>query len=182
MSTVTPSGLRVVVGDQMPSIGLRASDGFLLNLRSFVTKRPVIFAFFGAPSLSGPQREAGDALAQALKAGYERITAAGVAVIGITCDNKEQQAEYIKEHELPYLLFCDERRSAVELLGVSVTADGENYNAAPTVFAVASDGTIVDIVENVHPRGLLARLLEAIAEHDAPAATAAPDPTPPAPS
>ena len=74
MSTVTPSGLRVAVGDQMPSIGLRASDGFLLNLRSFVTKRPVIFTFFGAPTLSGPQREAGDALAQALKAGYERAT------------------------------------------------------------------------------------------------------------
>jgi peroxiredoxin len=178
MSTITPSGLHVAVGDQMPSIGLRASDGFLLNMRSFVTKRPVIFAFFAAPSLSGPQREAGDALAQALKAGYERITAAGVAVIGITCDNEEQQAEYIKEQELPFLLFCDERRSAVELLGVPVTADGENYNAAPTVFAVARDGTIVDIVENAHPRGLLARLLEAIAEHDAPGATAVPVPTP----
>lgn len=168
MSTVTPSGLRVAVGDQMPSIGLRASDGFLLNLRSFVTKQPVIFAFFGAPSLSGQQREAGDALAQALKAGHERISAAGVAVVGITCDNEEQQAEYIKEQELPFLLFCDERRSAVELLGVPTTAKGENHNAAPTAFAVATDGTIVDIVENAQPRGLLARLLEAIAEHDRP--------------
>jgi peroxiredoxin len=121
-------------------------------MRSFVTKRPVIFAFFAAPSLSGPQREAGDALAQALKAGHERISAAGVAVVGITCDNEEQQAEYIKEHELPFLLFCDERRSAVELLGVPTTAKGENHNAAPTAFAVATDGTIVDIVENAQPR------------------------------
>ncbi len=169
MSTVTPSGLRVAVGDPMPSIGLRASDGFLLNLRTFVTKRPAIFAFFGAPSLSGAEGEAGEALAQALKAGYERATAAGVAVVGITCDNEEEQAEFIKAQELPYLLFSDERRSAVELLGVPTSAEGENHNAQPTVFAVARDGTIVDIVENAQPRGLLARLLEAVSDHSAPA-------------
>jgi peroxiredoxin len=165
MSTATPPGLHVAAGDQMPSIGLRACDGFLLNLRSFVGKQPVIFVFFGAPSLSGSAREQGDALAEALKAGAERATAAGVALVGITCDNEQLQAEYISAHELPYLLFSDERRSAVELLGVSLTRDGENYDAQPTAFAVATDGTIVDIVENVQPKGLLARLLEAIAEH-----------------
>lgn len=167
MSTATPPGLRVSAGDPMPSIGLRASDGFLLNLRSFVNKQPVIFVFFGAPTLSGEARERGDALAAALKAGYERAATSGVAIVGITCDNEEQQAQYIAEHELPYLLFSDERRSAVELLGVPVKAKGENYNALPTAFAVATDGTIVDIVENAQPKGLLARLLEAIAEHPA---------------
>ena len=165
MSTVTPPGLRVAIGDQMPSIGLRASDGFLLNLRSFVSKQPAIFVFFGAPSLSGAAREQGDALATTLRDGFERAKTAGVALVGITCDNEEQQAAYIAEHELPYLLFSDERRSGVELLGVPLTVDGENYNALPTAFAVGNDGTILDIVENAQPRGLLARLLEAISEH-----------------
>jgi hypothetical protein len=48
---------------------------------------------------------------------------------------------------------------------VPLTVDGENYNALPTAFAVAADGTIVDVIENAQPRGLLARLLEAISEH-----------------
>jgi peroxiredoxin len=167
MSTATPPGMRVAVGDQMPSIGLRASDGFLLNLRSFVNKQPAIFVFFGAPTLSGAAREQGDALASALRDGYDRASAAGATLVGITCDTAELQAAYIAELQLPYLLFSDERRSGVELLGVPLTVQGENYNAVPTAFAVGKDGTILDIVENAQPRGLLARLLEAISEHTA---------------
>ncbi len=164
MSSVTPSGLRVAVGDQMPSVGLRASDGYLLNLRSFVTRQPAIFVFFGGPTLSGSARERGDALAIGLKERYPRVTDAGVALVGVTCDNEQQQAEYIGYHNLPYLLFSDERRSAVELLGVPVSAEGENYNAEPTAFAVGVDGTILDIVTNAEPKGLIGRLLEALSE------------------
>jgi hypothetical protein len=35
-------------------------------------------------------------------------------------------------------------------------------NAEPTAFAVAADGTILDVVPRAEPRGLVARLLEAI--------------------
>lgn len=162
--TIKTTGLHVAAGDQLPSIGLRASDGYLLNLRSFVGKQPVVLLFFGAPTLQGAAREAGDALVEAMKRAHQRLAQAGVALIGITCDNEEQQKHYIEQHELPFLLFSDERRSAVELLGVPTTVEGENYNARPTAFAVARDGTIVDIVENAAPKGLVARLLESIEE------------------
>ncbi len=168
MSTSTAPGTRVKVGDQVPSVGLRATDGYLLNLRSSVTRRPALLIFFGAPTLEGAAREAGDALAVALRAAYKRIDAAGMALIGITCDNAEQQIEYVKDKDLPFLLFSDERRSAVELLGVPTTVEGENYNAVPTAFAVGIDGTIIDIVENVQPKGLIARLLESVEEAKTP--------------
>ena len=42
--------LKVKIGDQVPSVGLRASDGYLLNLRSLVGKQPAIVLFFGAPT------------------------------------------------------------------------------------------------------------------------------------
>jgi hypothetical protein len=35
-------------------------------------------------------------------------------------------------------------------------------NAEPTAFAVSIDGTILDVVEQATPKGLVARLLEAI--------------------
>jgi Peroxiredoxin len=168
MSTSTAPGMRVKVGDPVPSVGLRATDGYLLNLRSSVTRRPSLLIFFGAPTLEGAAREAGDALAAGLKSAHKRIEAAGLTLMGITCDNTEQQIAYVKEQSLPFLLYSDERRSAVELLGVPTTVDGENYNAVPTAFAVGIDGTIVDIVENVQPKGLIARLLESVEEAKTP--------------
>jgi len=161
MSTAT-AGLKVGIGDQMPSVGLRATDGYLLNLRSLVGKQPAIVLFFGAPTLKGVARERGNALAEALKEAHARLTKQGVAVIGVTTDNEQQQAAYVEEMGLPYLLFSDERRIAVSQLGIPTTEVRGNVNAEPTAFAVGADGTILDIVEQAAPKGLVARLLEAI--------------------
>jgi peroxiredoxin len=161
MSTAT-AGLKVKIGDQMPSVGLRATDGYLLNLRSLVGKQPAIIVFFGAPTLKGAARERGDALALALSEAYPRLAKQGVAVIGVTTDNELQQKAYADEMELPYLLFSDERRIAVSQLGIPTAEVRGNVNAEPTAFAVGADGTILDIVEQAAPKGLVARLLEAI--------------------
>ena len=159
--------LKVNLGDPMPSVGLRATDGYLLNLRSFVGKQPSILLFFGAPSLKGVARERGDELVGALIEGGKRLAAAGVGTFGITTDSEEQQTSYVEERSLPFLLLSDERRSAVEALGVGTSRDGANVNALPTAFAVGVDGTILDIVEDASPRGLIARLLDAFREPDA---------------
>jgi peroxiredoxin len=68
----------------------------------------------------------------------------------------------VAELELPYLLFSDERRTAVAMLGIPTRRERGNVNAEPTAFAVAQDGTILDVVERAEPTGLVARLLEAI--------------------
>ena len=161
MSTAT-AGLKVKIGDQIPSVGLRATDGYLLNLRSLVGKQPVILLFFGGPTLKGAARERGDALAEALAEAHPRLTRQGVTIMGVTTDNEEQQAAYVKELQLPYLLFSDERRIAVSQLGIPTTEVRGNVNAEPTAFAIGVDGTILDIVEQATPKGLVARLLEAI--------------------
>jgi peroxiredoxin len=161
MTTAT-SGLRVQIGDPIPSVGLRATDGYLLNLRSFVGKRPALVLFFGGPSLRGAALQRGDALALALKDAFARLDRHGVGLIAVTTDSERQQADYVAELQLPYLLFCDERRIAVELLGIPTTSARGNVNAEPTAFAVSIDGIILDIVEQAAPKGLVARLLEAI--------------------
>ncbi len=159
--------LKVTIGDQLPSIGLRATDGYLLNLRSHVTRQPSILLFFGAPTLTGAARERGEAVARAIADGQARLAGAGVGAFGITCDSETQQTEYVAEAKLPLLLLSDERRSAVEALGVPTTRDGTNVNAEPTAIAVGVDGTILDIVERAEPRGLVARLLDAFRAPDA---------------
>jgi len=161
VSTAT-AGLKVTIGDQIPSVGLRATDGYLLNLRSLVGKQPVILLFFGGPTLKGAARERGDALAEALAEAHPRLTRQGVTIMGVTTDNEEQQAAYLNELQLPYLLFSDERRIAVSQLGIPTNEVRGNVNAEPTAFAIGVDGTILDIVEQAAPKGLVARLLEAI--------------------
>ena len=161
MSTAT-AGLKVKIGDQIPSVGLRATDGYLLNLRSLVGKQPVVLLFFGGPSLKAGARDRGELLALALKEAHQRLANQGVTIMGVTTDNELQQKAYVEEHGLPYLLYSDERRIAVSQLGIPTTDVRGNINAEPTAFAIGVDGTILDIVEQAAPKGLVARLLEAI--------------------
>jgi peroxiredoxin len=152
--------LAIAVGDPMPSIGLRATDGYLLNLRSFVTKQPAAFLFFGAPTLEGAARRKGIKAAEALKAGHRRLTAAGIAVVGVSCDNEEQQIQFAAEAKLPYLLFSDERRIAVELLGIPTVAKGANVNVAqPMVIGVDRDGFVRAVIERVDPDWVVEHIL-----------------------
>ena len=162
MTIARAGGLTVAIGDQMPSVGLRATDGYLLNLRTFVGKRPSIVVFFAGPSLHSARREEGDAMARALADAYPRLQRSGIGLVAVTTDSERQQAEYVEALKLPYLLYCDERRTAVELLGIPTRSERGNVNAEPTAFALAVDGTILDVVPRAEPRGLVARLLEAI--------------------
>jgi peroxiredoxin len=145
-------GLKVRIGEPIPSVGLRASDGYLLNLRSFVGKQPVAFVFFAGPTAQGAQRRRGVKVAEALAAGHDRLADAGVAVVGVTTDNEAQQSAWIGEHQIPFLLFSDERRSAVDLLGIPMSVDGENHNVTrPVVLVVARDGTLAAVVGDPDP-------------------------------
>jgi peroxiredoxin len=160
--TITAPGLRVSIGEQMPSVGLRATDGYLLNLRTYVTKSPSIIVFFAGPSLKGAKRAVGDLMATTLAEAQPRLQRAGIGLIVVTTDSEAQQAAYVKELELPYLLYCDERRTAVELVGIPTRNERGNVNAEPTAFAVSIDGEVLDVVPRAEPRGLVARLVEAI--------------------
>jgi peroxiredoxin len=160
--TLTAPGLRVSIGDQMPSVGLRATDGYLLNLRTFVGKSPSIVIFFAGPSLRGAKRAVGDLMATTVAQAMPRLEREGIGLIMVTTDSEAQQTAYATELELPFLLYCDERRTAVELLGIPTRNERGNVNAEPTAFAVSIDGEILDAVPRAEPRGLVARLVEAI--------------------
>jgi peroxiredoxin Q/BCP len=166
------------VADPLPSVGLRATDGYLLNLRSFVTKQASLHLFFGAPTLSAAARRRGMKAIEAIAAGYERLHEAGIAVVGISADSEEQQAEFAKKLELPFLLMSDERRSAIELLGIETVASGKNVNVAkPVAIAVDVDGNVRAILDPVDPDTLVDSAIRALSEpipaatEDAPAAT-----------
>ena len=157
--------LKLAVGDPLPSVGLRATDGFLLNLRSHVTKQPSLLLFFGAPTLKGADRRRGLKAIEALRTGHDRLHEAGVAVAGISCDSEEQQAAFASEQNLPFLLLSDERRSAVEMLGVETVADGPNVNVArPIALAVDREGIVRGVLDAGVPDTLVDQAIRALSE------------------
>jgi peroxiredoxin len=157
--------LKVQVGDELPSIGLRATDGYLLNLRSWVGKSPVAHVFFAGPSLSGQARTDAEALARSLAAEVGRLDAAGVALTGISTDNERQQTEFVAALNLPFLLLSDERRIAAEALGVPLVERRGNTNVAATVVIGADEsGVIRGVYPDPDPRLLAAIILETFRE------------------
>ncbi len=157
--------LKIKVGDQVPSVGLRASDGYLLNLRSWVTKEPVALLFFGAATLEGAARRRGSKAAVTLGDGYPRLREAGIDVAGVSCDSAEQQTEYLQETKLPYLLMSDERRTAVEMLGVPTVAEGENVNVVhPLLILVGREGEVRAVLTELDPAKVVDQVMSALAE------------------
>ncbi len=153
------------VGQALPSVGLRATDGYLLNLRSFVTKQPVLLLFFGAPTMSGAAKRRGSRAIEALAADFDRLREAGIAATAISTDSEQQQTGYAEKQELPFLLLSDERRSAVDLLGIETVADGENVNVAkPVALAVDRDGIVRAVIDPLDPEVFVDRAMRALAE------------------
>jgi peroxiredoxin len=163
--------LTVAAGDALPSVGLRATDGYLLNLRSFVTKQPALLLFFGAPTLKGAAKRRGLKAIEALVAGHDRLREAGIAVAGISADSEGQQADFTAAQQLPFLLLSDERRSAVEVLGIETAAEGENVNVArPVALAVDREGIVQAVIDPLEPDALVDQVMRALSE-PIPAAT-----------
>jgi peroxiredoxin Q/BCP len=159
------------VGDELPSVGLRATDGYLLNLRSFVTKQPALFLFFGAPTMAAAARRRGAKAIEALVDGFDRLREAGIAVAAVSCDSEQQQKSFAEKESLPFLLLSDERRTAVALLGIETIADGENVNVArPVAVAADRDGLVRAVFEPVQPDALVDQAVRALSE-PIPAAT-----------
>jgi len=152
-------------GDELPSVGLRATDGYLLNLRSFVTKQPAVLLFFGAPTLKGAAAAPGLAAIQALAAAHGRLHQAGIAVAGISCDSEQQQIDFAEQHKLPLLLLSDERRSAVHMLAIPTVSKGENVNVArPVAIAVDRDGIVRAVIDRVEPQYLVEQVMGVLSE------------------
>lgn len=152
-------------GDELPSVGLRATDGYLLNLRSFVTKQPAVLLFFGAPTLKGAAAAPGLAAIRALAAAHRRLHQAGIAVAAISCDSEQEQIDFVAQHNLPFLLLSDERRSAVDVLAIPTVSKGDNVNVArPVAIAVDRDGIVRAVIDRVEPQFLVEQVMGVLSE------------------
>jgi peroxiredoxin Q/BCP len=93
----------LTVGQQVPDIELRLSNGECPQLYDLAKDRPVVLFFYPKDNTSICTKEA-----CAFRDAYEDFVDAGATVVGVSSDSAESHRRFAEKHRLPYLLVVDE--------------------------------------------------------------------------
>ena len=107
---------KVRVGDPAPDFTLRDQADKPVQLRNLLGQGTVVLYFYPKDETPGCTLEA-----RAFRDSYDRFTAAGAEVVGISSDSVASHRRFAARHELPFLLLSDRGGSVRELYGVDKT-------------------------------------------------------------
>ncbi len=150
-------------GDTAPSFTGTTHDGRTLTLDEFRGK-PLLLYFYPKASTAGCAAEA-----KGFAQNYEAFRTAGIAVVGVSVDTVEAQAQFARDCGLPFPLIADRDKTLARQYGVL----GLLGFAKRTTFFVGADGRIEEIVQGMMPGPHVRRALERSGEGE-------PGPAPPA--
>jgi peroxiredoxin len=75
---------------------------------------------------------------------HERLTRAGITVVGVLCQGRGAVQKYLQENPLPFTLAVDEDRSAAKAMGTHYWLTYEGFNLShPGVFIIDRNGTVL---------------------------------------
>ncbi|MGP8074982.1 MAG: peroxiredoxin [Thermoplasmata archaeon] len=137
-------------GDPAPSFTGTTHDGRTLTLDEF-RGRPLVLYFYPKASTAGCTAEA-----KGFAQNYAAFRAAGIAVVGVSVDSVEAQAEFARDCGLPFPLIADRDRTLARHYGVL----GLLGFAKRTTFFVGADGRIEEIVQGMLPGPHVRRAIE----------------------
>ena len=106
------------VGDAAPAVTGVTETGAKLNLGDVYKQQPYTLVYFY------PKADTKGCTAQgcSLRDGYEALTKAGVAVIGVSLDHTEAQAAFKDKYHFPFTLLADPEKTVVNAFGVPTRA------------------------------------------------------------
>ncbi|MGI8871051.1 MAG: thioredoxin-dependent thiol peroxidase [Candidatus Limnocylindria bacterium] len=146
--------------DSAPSFEMRADDGSLVSSVELSGDRYILY-FYPEDDTSGCTRQA-----CGLRDSFERVTATGALVFGVSPDSVESHARFRAKYQLPFRLLADEGHRIADAYGVWVekTAGGRTYlGNERTTFVIGADATIEHVLPRVKPDEHVDLLLEALA-------------------
>lgn len=139
---------------------MRADDGSLVSSVELSGDRYILY-FYPEDDTSGCTRQA-----CGLRDSFERVTATGALVFGVSPDSVESHARFRAKYQLPFRLLADEGHRIADAYGVWVekTAGGRTYlGNERTTFVIGADATIEHVLPRVKPDEHVDLLLEALA-------------------
>ena len=107
---------KVRVGDRAPDFTLPDQTGKPVQLRDLLGRGTVVLYFYPKDETPGCTLEA-----HAFRDSYDRFTAAGAEVVGISSDSVGSHRRFAARHALPFLLLSDRGGGVRELFGVDKT-------------------------------------------------------------
>jgi thioredoxin-dependent peroxiredoxin len=96
--------MKLKIGDKAPDFTLPDSNGNPLHLAGLVGKKLIVLYFYPKDMTSGCTAEA-----CAFRDNYQVFQDAGAEVIGVSAQGKESHREFIRMHNLPFILLSDEK-------------------------------------------------------------------------
>ncbi len=108
--------MAVKVGDLAPDFTLTSQTGESVSLKDFKGKKSVVLYFYPKDDTPGCTVEA-----CAFRDSYQVFKDAGAEVIGISSDNTQSHQQFVKKHNLPFILLSDTGNKVRQLYGVPAT-------------------------------------------------------------
>ena len=101
------------VGDQIPNFSATDTNGNLFESSTVVGTKPVVIYFYPKDNTPGCTAQACSFRDQ-----YQDFTDIGAEVIGISSDNQKSHEKFSKQHNLPFILLSDNKKTIRNLFGV----------------------------------------------------------------
>ena len=124
--------------------------------------KPVLLYFYPKDDTPGCTTEACE-----FRDDYGEYEKAGVVILGVSPDSPKSHKKFKEKYNLPFTLLSDQDHHLSEEFGVWAIKKmygREYYGILRTSFLIDSEGRLVEIFENVKPKGHSQQVLAALSE------------------
>ena len=145
------------IGDFLPEVLGVDANGKVVKSSDFAGK-PMIVYFYPKDNTPGCTAEA-----CAIRDDYERLTAMGYVVVGISKDSPASHVKFAQKHELPFLLLSDESTEVNQAFGVwqkKKMAGREYMGTVRTTFVTDADHKVTHVITKVDTKHAGTQLIE----------------------
>lgn len=111
--TVPGSASTIVEGTAMPAVSCQNQAGETIALADVAAKGYTLVYFYPKADTPGCTKQA-----CSLRDAYEKITAKGVKVFGVSMDSVESQKAFAEKYKLPFALLADKEGKVADAFGV----------------------------------------------------------------
>jgi thioredoxin-dependent peroxiredoxin len=150
---------RLRPGDQVPAFELAADDGQPVSAAALIGRRYLLY-FYPKDDTPGCTTQA-----CSLRDSWDRISATGIEVFGVSPDSIESHVTFRAKYDLPYRLLADDGHRLAEEFGVWIEKNfmGRAYMGNErTTFIIGPGGRIEHVLPRVKPEEHVELVLGAV--------------------
>ena len=122
--------------------------------------KPVLLYFYPKDDTPGCTTEACE-----FRDDYAEYEKAGVVILGVSPDSPKSHKKFKEKYDLPFTLLSDKDHQICEVFGVWALKKmygREYYGVLRTSFLIDAEGKLLEIFENVKPKGHSQQVLAAL--------------------